>query len=288
MVFCGFTLFSFVNLLRNHAISATRPLQLGPSNVRAASIDVHSPPCSSAGPVTTGNIDSRLLTSPASKTTFVKSYATSVPQPHLAALPTISCSSASYPTDSCTGDAGTATPPLAAILKSTTANPIFCPNSSFVFTSTAPQSPCRSLTCCCIESLQTLPQPSSHLSATHGTVAQRLALQLQFLAHLGLFNLFTTSRTVIMDSILCCLLIHPFRHPHFDSVLSARGLPDLFFGKINIANYWSLLLPTSVLGYFAISSGVAGDTKCGTHCLPFGWKWSPIIAQPLLRAYYSL
>ena len=71
--------------------------------------------------------------------------------------------------------------------------------------------------------------------------------------------------------------------PHFDMILSARGSPDLFFVKIDIANfYWSLLLPAPVVGYFTVSSGVVGDATYGTRRMPFGWKWSPIIAQTTL------
>ena len=57
-----------------------------------------------------------------------------------------------------------------------------------------------------------------------------------------------------------------FRLPHFDMILSARGSPDLFFVKIDIANfYWSLLLPAPVVGYFTVSSGVVGDATYGTR-----------------------
>ena len=69
----------------------------------------------------------------------------------------------------------------------------------------------------------------------------------------------------------------------FRQYFECSGSLDLYFVKIDVANvYWSLLLPQPVLGYFAISSGVVGDTTYGTQCLPFGLKWSPIIAQTTL------
>ena len=59
-----------------------------------------------------------------------------------------------------------------------------------------------------------------------------------------------------------------FRSPHFDSVLSARWSLDLYFVKIDVANFhWSLCLPPPVLGYFAISSGVVGYTTYGTYTM---------------------
>ena len=80
-----------------------------------------------------------------------------------------------------------------------------------------------------------------------------------------------------------------FRLPHFDTVLNSRGHTDTFFVKIDVANfYWSLLLPATVLGYFTMSSGVAGDVTYGTRRLPFGWKWSPIIAQDTLASILQL
>ena len=95
-----------------------------------------------------------------------------------------------------------------------------------------------------------------------------------------------TKLRVIMDFRSYNLLfVDPphFRLPHFDMILSARGSPDLFFVKIDIANfYWSLLLPAPVVGYFTVSSGVVGDATYGTRRMPFGWKWSPIIAQTTL------
>ena len=70
----------------------------------------------------------------------------------------------------------------------------------------------------------------------------------------------------------------PFHLPNLSSLLQTHHKRTQFFIKLDISNFfWSLHLPSEVKGMFTFA---AGDTHtCGTRCLPFGWSWSPIIAQ---------
>lgn len=70
----------------------------------------------------------------------------------------------------------------------------------------------------------------------------------------------------------------PFHLPNLSSLLQTHPHHTQFFIKLDISNFfWSLLLPHEVTGFFTFA---AGDTQTyGTRRLPFGWSWSPIIAQ---------
>ena len=72
----------------------------------------------------------------------------------------------------------------------------------------------------------------------------------------------------------------PFSLPSLDLLLNTT-LPALYFIKIDISNfYWSLELPPPVRGAFVLSTG----SRCfQTRKLPFGWSWSPFLAQETLR-----
>ena len=73
-----------------------------------------------------------------------------------------------------------------------------------------------------------------------------------------------------------------FRLPQLSQLLALPHAAKLYFAKLDISNFfWSLHLPPSVNGCFPIS---AGDSPFGSRQLPFGWSWSPILAQHTLAA----
>ena len=78
----------------------------------------------------------------------------------------------------------------------------------------------------------------------------------------------------------------PFHLPNLSSLLRTHQFHTHFFIKLDISNFfWSLTLPSDVAGAFTFA---AGDTQTyGTHRLPFGWAWSPIIAQLTLARILS-
>jgi hypothetical protein len=71
-----------------------------------------------------------------------------------------------------------------------------------------------------------------------------------------------------------------FDLPSLDQLLTSRGATPLFFTKLDLRNcYWSILLPRSVHGSFSIS---CAEATYSTRRLPFGWTWSPALAQLLI------
>lgn len=71
----------------------------------------------------------------------------------------------------------------------------------------------------------------------------------------------------------------PFRLPTFSHLL-CRPLCGLYFIKLDVANFfWSLQLPGEVEGGFILESG---GRYFFSRRLPFGWKWSPLLAQSTL------
>ena len=72
----------------------------------------------------------------------------------------------------------------------------------------------------------------------------------------------------------------PFCLPSLDTLLNLT-LKGLFFIKIDVSNfYWSLSIPDHVTGSFVLC---AGTQFYHTRRLPFGWRWSPFLAQETLR-----
>lgn len=72
-----------------------------------------------------------------------------------------------------------------------------------------------------------------------------------------------------------------FRLPSLGSLLPGHTFHNLYFTKIDLKNFfWSLVIPPFVDGSFVFTI-TSGDTSSSfaTRSLPFGWSWSPIIAQ---------
>ena len=55
----------------------------------------------------------------------------------------------------------------------------------------------------------------------------------------------------------------------------------MFYTKLDLKNaFWSINIPPSVRGTFVLSvTCPSGVISFATRCLPFGWTWSPILAQ---------
>ena len=76
-----------------------------------------------------------------------------------------------------------------------------------------------------------------------------------------------------------------FPLPKLSQILDCPQAPLLFFTKLDVSNFfWSLRLPHFVHGSFALS---AGSRVFGSRRLPFGWSWSPILAQLTLARILS-
>jgi len=74
----------------------------------------------------------------------------------------------------------------------------------------------------------------------------------------------------------------PFHLPNINSLLAARP-PIPFSLKLDLATfYWSLLLPPTVSDYFSYQS-TSPHSVLGSRRLPFGWSFSPILAQRTLK-----
>ena len=68
-----------------------------------------------------------------------------------------------------------------------------------------------------------------------------------------------------------------FHSPQLSQFLSLPLGPKLRFCKAGcLQSYWSLRLPSQVHGFFALS---AGSSTYARRRLPFGWSWSPAVAQ---------
>ena len=76
-----------------------------------------------------------------------------------------------------------------------------------------------------------------------------------------------------------------FSLPKLSLLLDSPHVSLLFFTKLDVFNFfWSLRLPPEVHGCFTLS---AGGRVFGSRRLPFGWSWSPIIAQLTLDRILS-
>ena len=73
-----------------------------------------------------------------------------------------------------------------------------------------------------------------------------------------------------------------FSLPNFAALLPALAKATHYFVKLDVKNfYWSLKLPSSVSGLFiyTYSSHTGLVRSFGGRSLPFGWSWSPVLAQ---------
>ena len=72
----------------------------------------------------------------------------------------------------------------------------------------------------------------------------------------------------------------PFSLPAMSQLLKSGPLSRFWFAKVDVQNcFWSISLPPAVTGYFPLHSGVIGCPTYGSRQLPFGWSWSPLLAQ---------
>ena len=75
----------------------------------------------------------------------------------------------------------------------------------------------------------------------------------------------------------------PFSLPNLAHLLALRQFNQLFFIKIDLLNcFWSIRLPDTVGGEFC---GNLYSTTFTTRRLPFGWSWSPVLAQLTIHFY---
>ena len=76
-----------------------------------------------------------------------------------------------------------------------------------------------------------------------------------------------------------------FALPRLSLLLDSPQSSLLFYTKLDVSNFfWSLRLPTEVHGCFPLS---AGARTFGSRRLPFGWSWSPNLAQLTLDRFLS-
>ena len=77
----------------------------------------------------------------------------------------------------------------------------------------------------------------------------------------------------------------PFSLPNLAHLLALRQFNQLFFIKIDLLNcFWSIRLPDTVGGEFC---GNLYSTTFTTRRLPFGWSWSPVLAQLTIHSYFN-
>ena len=76
---------------------------------------------------------------------------------------------------------------------------------------------------------------------------------------------------------------HPpsFSLPSPAALLSHPNFSTMFYTKLDLKNaFWSINIQPSVRGTFILSvTRSSGLTSFATRCLPFGWTWSPVLAQ---------
>ena len=69
-----------------------------------------------------------------------------------------------------------------------------------------------------------------------------------------------------------------FSLPNLANMPCRAGGAPLHYTKLDLQNcYWSITLPAQVQGAFCLSSATGQTFSC--RRLPFGWTWSPILAQ---------